>query len=367
MKITQIGKPEIIMQNPDGKHNYFAWPTVTRLQNGKIAVVASGFRIGHLCPFGKTVISYSEDEGKSYSAPSPLIDTPLDDRDGGIMAFGENGVVVTSFNNTTAFQKRHMNNWTKDEKMRAYYSAYIDTVTPEAEEKYLGSLYRVSHDCGVTFGPIQKSPVTSPHGPCELPDGTILYVGSPFEYDSKNPPENIIAAYAVTEDGKSEYRGEIEPIYVDGVRAGVYEPYAFALSDGTVICHIRTEDDKWPSQLFTVYQSVSKDGGRTWSKPEAIADKLYGAPPHIMRHSSGTLVATVGCRVDPTGIKALFSTDNGKTWQTGYDVCVLDASWDIGYPSTVELSDGSLITVFYAHAEKDGPAVIMQQKWRFDE
>ena len=89
MKITLIGEPRIVMSNPDGKHKYFGWPTAARLQNGKIAVVASGFRLAHVCPFGKTVISYSEDEGQTFTKPSPVIDTPLDDRDGGILAYGE--------------------------------------------------------------------------------------------------------------------------------------------------------------------------------------------------------------------------------------------------------------------------------------
>ena len=82
MKIIPIGKPEIVMSNPMSKHKYFGWPTVNRLQNGKIAVVASGFRRRHVCPFGKAVISYSEDEGKTYTMPAPVIDTVLDDRDG---------------------------------------------------------------------------------------------------------------------------------------------------------------------------------------------------------------------------------------------------------------------------------------------
>ena len=55
MKITLIGEPRIVMQNPDSHHNYFAWPTAARLQNGRIAVVASGFRMAHLCPFGRAV------------------------------------------------------------------------------------------------------------------------------------------------------------------------------------------------------------------------------------------------------------------------------------------------------------------------
>ncbi len=39
---------------------------------------------------------------------------------------------------------------------------------------------------------------------------------------------------------------------------------------------------------------------------------------------------------------------------------------DIGYPATVELHDGSLLTVFYAHLGKDAPAEILQQKWKFE-
>ena len=77
------------MSNPFSKHNYFGWPTAARLQNGTIAVVASGLRLRHICPFGKTVISYSNDEGQTYTLPAPVIDTVLDDRDGGIMPFGK--------------------------------------------------------------------------------------------------------------------------------------------------------------------------------------------------------------------------------------------------------------------------------------
>ena len=99
MKIIQIGDPKIVMDNPNSHHNYFGWPTVARLQNGKIAVAASGFRLRHVCPFGKAVMSVSEDEGAHYTAPAPIIDTVLDDRDTGLCPFGESGLVLTSFNN----------------------------------------------------------------------------------------------------------------------------------------------------------------------------------------------------------------------------------------------------------------------------
>ena len=77
MKITPIGNARIIMSNPFSKHNYFGWPSAARLQNGTIAVVASGLRLRHICPFGKTVISYSEDEGESESETNKPVDTKI--------------------------------------------------------------------------------------------------------------------------------------------------------------------------------------------------------------------------------------------------------------------------------------------------
>ena len=50
MKATLLGKPEIIMDNPMSLHNYFAWPSVARLKNGRIAAACSGYRSRRLYP-----------------------------------------------------------------------------------------------------------------------------------------------------------------------------------------------------------------------------------------------------------------------------------------------------------------------------
>ena len=67
---------------------YQGWPSVARDEDGTLYAVASSFRCEHICPFGKAVISYSTDGGKTYTRPAPVIDTPLDDRDAGICTFG---------------------------------------------------------------------------------------------------------------------------------------------------------------------------------------------------------------------------------------------------------------------------------------
>lgn len=70
----------------------YAWPSVARLPDGRLAAVFSGERMNHVCPFGKVMISYSEDEGESWTLPATLLDTPLDERDAGICVCGGNRI-----------------------------------------------------------------------------------------------------------------------------------------------------------------------------------------------------------------------------------------------------------------------------------
>lgn len=346
MKIELIGKTQTVMHNPDSHHGYFGWPTVARLQDGKIAVGASGFRIEHVCPFGKAVISYSYDNGETYTLPAPVIDTPLDDRDAGICTFGEKGVIVTSFNNPASFQR-------ENNQDNAYAQKYIDTITKEDEEKYLGSVFRVSHDCGITFGKIHHSPVTSPHGPHELRDGTILWAGNRFD-DVENGIEIVKLD---PESCETQFVGKIT---LDEEEIFLNEPNLIEMPNGKLICHIRGENDT----VFTTYQSVSYDRGKTWTKPERLLDETGGAPPHLIHLKSGVLISTYGRRKLPYGIMAMVSLDEGETWETDLRIYETLSSDDIGYPTTIELDDGTLLTVFYARDSEEEPCTIRQQRWK---
>ena len=62
----------------------------------------------------------------------------------------------------------------------------------------------------------------------------------------------------------------------------------------------------------------------------------------------------------------MISLDDGKTWDKDHYLYKNDVSSDLGYPSTVELSDGTLLTVFYATPEKGSPNLILQTKWKLE-
>ena len=252
MKITRIGDAEVIMSNRESMHKYFAWPTVTRLKNGELMAGASGFRLAHICPFGKVAVIRSTDEGKTWSRPEIVIDTVLDDRDAGLCPFGESGLIVTSFNNSVAQQRAWAEEISHSEGRMKYITGYLDTVSAEKEKEVLGATFKISYDNGKTFGKTYVSTITSPHGPIELSDGSILWVGTDFVGG------NQVFAYTVNLDGAMERLGGIEnpkELTGDGKECTLCEPYAFQAADGTIICHLRGE------QNFTTYQSVSADGG----------------------------------------------------------------------------------------------------------
>ena len=360
MKITLTGELKTIMSNRGSLHNYFGWPTAVRLRNGKIAVAASGFRLYHVCPFGKTVIAYSEDDGESFTAPAAVLDTALDDRDGGLCTFGKSGLIVTSFNNTVKFQ-RDSNALRAESPTKSYIEAYLDTVPKDAEDRDLGLTYRVSCDNGVTFGRVMKSPITSPHGPIELKDGTILYVGT-----SHNNGFSIHAYKMNLSDGSFEHLSEINTDAIKDRSLTPCEPYAIELDDGRILCHIRVQR-YGTDPILTIYQCESADGGKSWSIPVQIIGDKEGAPPHILKHSSGALISTYGRREMTFGIKAMISTDGGRNWSESEYLYKNETSADLGYPSTVELSDGSLFTVFYAYPDGGRSAEILGQKWTFSD
>lgn len=372
MKRIQSTPKTVICKNDDSLFGYFAWPSVTRLPDGRLAMVASGFRLEHVCPFGKGVIAYSDDEGQSWSPPTVIMDTPLDDRDCGITCFGDKKVIVTSFNNTTDMQRKfnepRRNSPSPQEQAKFNlidaYLKYVDSLG--VQEKYLGSTYRISEDGGRSFGPVCRFPVTAPHGPCRLADGSLLYVGRHFSEDDSfgDGSEPFIECWRLDESGKAEHLSSIENISDSFGLLMSCEPHAIQLPDGRIIVHIRVQR-YGQGNRFTIYQSESMDGGKTFSKPWQVLGNLGGSPAHLLLHSSGVLISTYGYREAPYGIRAMFSRDGGRTWDTDY---VLDAdgqSGDLGYPATVERKDGSLLTVYYENV--DGVSRIMQKIWKLPE
>jgi hypothetical protein len=113
---------------------------------------------------------------------------------------------------------------------------------------------------------------------------------------------------------------------------------------------------------FSMMQTDSIDSGRTWSVPKPLG--FHGSPPHLMRHSSGAILLTYGYRQSPFGQRVAFSRDDGATWEHDWIIRDDGPDFDLGYPSTVELGDGSLLTVCYQKAAANEKCSLLWSRWR---
>ncbi len=96
-----------------------------------------------------------------------------------------------------------------------------------------------------------------------------------------------------------------------------------------------------------LWQAVSRDGGQTWQSRKT---GIVGHPPSgLVALRDGRLVLTYGYRHSPYGIRAVISRDQGLSWDTNHVIVLRNdgAGYDLGYPRSMQLKDGTILTVYY--------------------
>jgi hypothetical protein len=354
-----IMETKVIAKEPG---RYIGWPTVCRRRNGELLVVFSGDRDEHVCPWGKVQLVRSADDGKTWTAPASICNTPLDDRDAGIIET-KAGTLVVNWFTSLAFESYARNRAKAGSATHQQWLYHAEKLTPEIRNQWFGYWTRRSEDGGKTWLDPVRHLGTTPHGPIELADGRLLMVG---RRGGKDGIEMVVEQS--TDDARSWQELAIIKQDPEDDPSQYYEPHLVEAADGTLVAMFRFHYHPGKSQkrdLNGCYlrQSESHDGGKTWTT--AHPTPLLGYPPHLIQLKDGRLLCVWGRRTPPYGEYACLSNDNGKTWDVDNQVRLAAAmNGDLGYPASTELPDGRILTVYYQVDKAGERTCLMGTIWR---
>jgi hypothetical protein len=361
---AKILETKVISMQPEFYHG---WSTVAQRQNGELWVTWSGGRVAHVCPFGRVDAMTSTDEGASWTFPRVLLDSATDDRDSGVLETAKGTLIVSTFTSlayeehlakATAFADHTDKGWISksmpQDQFAKWQAAHLRLNDADRKAE-LGEWIIRSTDGGKSWSTRIPTVVNSPHGPIQLKDGRLLYAGKKLWAEDKK-----IGVAESKDDGLTwQWLAEIPTR--QGDKNAYHELHAVEATDGTLIAQIRNHNEADKGETL---QTESKDGGKTWTEPHCIG--VWGLPSHLLRLRDGRLLMSYGHRRKPFGNQARLSTDNGKTWGEPILLSGDGKSGDLGYPSTVELKDGTLLTVWYESMTEPKLAVLRQAKWRLE-
>lgn len=336
---AEIIDTRVICEQPG---RYIGWPTICRTQSGKLIAAFSGDRDEHVCPWGKSQMVISEDNGQTWSAPVTINNTPLDDRDTGIIETPQGTLLVTWFT-SLAFEKN------------PEYARHAEKVTPELRAQWLGHWSRRFTDGGQTWEAPVRMASTAPHGPSVLRDGRLMQMGK------VNGGEQALVAETSIDDGRSWQVVGAVPIPEGEQYKHYHEPHVVQLPDGKLLALFRYQPEDKEQHIMR--QSESTDGGRTWTPTRPTG--IWGYPPHLLVLQDGRLVVVYGRRKEPFSERACVSRDGGATWDVDNELTLCEAlNSDLGYPASVQLDDGSILTVYYQDQGPDKDTSLWATRWK---
>ncbi|MGC9003189.1 MAG: sialidase family protein [bacterium] len=290
------------------------FPVLIKLDNNELLAVVRG-GAPHIGVGGRLDLIKSKDGGRSWSKPRTIASIPPDSRN---PAFGQaiDGSLILAFAVTGPYENGQFTSKTRG------YTVWITRSFDKGENWERPQKLDIS--------PLQYG---SPYGKIvQLTDGTLLM--------------NIYAWYREKEGFfsyifRSRDNGKTwgEPTLI---APRFNETALLPLPVGGLLAFLRDEKSSG------LWQSFSYDGGKTWSEPIRITEgpKL---PADAILLKSGHILLTYGRRIPPYGVEGMLSYDKGESWDKENSFLL---EWkaknaDCGYPSSVQLDDGTIVTIYY--------------------
>jgi sialidase-1 len=346
-KSSQIIQHVSVYSNP---REYCAWPSIIRAKNGDLLVTFCRSE-EHLGPDGEIVMVRSRDNGKTWDEGSVIYNTIIDDRESGLTILDDGTIVLHSWST------HHTKKMFLDLPPKAYGKELIDKwiqIVEQPDYKNSASLHDgwilFSEDNGNTWSQPTRGP-DSNHGGIQLNDGSLLV--STYREEKGN-----IGIYTAgfAEENWKKLTTVICPD-IDSINFG--EPHILQLNSGRIIMMIRSTANPYNDLGSSnhLWETYSDDNGKTWV--DMFKTPIWGYPPHLLQLSDGKILCVYGYRRPPFGQRACIS-DDGITWKKENEIILRDDAYnkDLGYPASVELEPGKILTVYYQPDPADGPQIM---------
>ncbi len=327
LKERRIGSIEKIIALENG--GYF--PVLINLQNGELAaVVRSG--APHLGVGGRLDLIKSKDGGKTWSKPKTVANLPPDSRN---PAFGQsrNGTLILAFAVTGPYDNGQFTQ--KTQEYTIWFTRSFDNGEKWEKPRRMD------------ISPLQYG---SPYGKIiQLEDGTLLlniYAWClPSEGTNLPPEKQGYFSYIFPSRDEGESWGA--PILI---ARHFSETSLLSLGGKRILAIMRDEGSSG------LWQSFSEDGGKSWSKPQRVTEGPR-LPGDAILLKSGRILLTYGRRLPPYGVECLISHNGGRTWDKENGLLL---EWgakngDCGYPSSAQLDDHTIVTLYYGVGHLENP------------
>jgi sialidase-1 len=182
----------------------------------------------------------------------------------------------------------------------------------------------------------------------------LLPLASPWPWEEEDRRGSDIRTWVLRSDDDGQNWRPSDSM-LEGPKRGLMEPYIVEMLDGRLRMWMRT-------QVGRQYESISTDGGVTWSTATVGPLVSPESPVAVARHEASGLLMVVWNHNEPgahtadrTPICIAFSQDEGETW---FDELRLDPGdgepkegRSFSYPGAHFLGDTGFVT-YYENAEK---------------
>ncbi len=229
------------------------------------------------------------------------------------------------------------------------------------------SWFYITHDRALTW-----------QGPYCLPDFGLPGIEARTDY-LVNGPQDLTLFLTVSRQDGEEGGGVICARTRDGglnfaLEAWVCRsetqhhimPSSQRLPDGSILSAVRGWARGGFSQPGWIDLYRSEDDGHSFhylARP--VPDTGTGGnPPSLACLADGRLALIYGVRKPPFGIRARLSADQGKTWGDEIMLRADGGGTDLGYPRSVVMPDGMLVSAYYFHTRPEEERFIAATRWQ---